>query len=297
VADDSVSAETMTKLRAALNPAPAAVVAVPEVVAAETPEVVNAPASEETSTEQENARDEQGRFKPKELSPDAKGLLSALKAEREKRKALESKISELSTARKEPERATPKKDVLSEMPEETRKWAESQGKDWVDALIQERLSQIEPDLAEVRQSRAQRQEQAQLVADLTEFTEDCAMEGITVDPVALMDTIAHYEKTYQISLGPTNAIKCKNALGLVASQKPVPAADPKVAAEAKAKKDAAEKARAGGVAPGSTATQVAPNTRQELQTAVRDRAKAGDLRGIADIIGARTAKHPLFGGR
>lgn len=258
----------------------------------------------------ERPRGEDGKFLPTEkapeakapeLSPEARGLLAAVKAEREKRKALEAKLAALE-ARKEPVVRTDKRaELLREAPPETKDfWLKT-----ADPIVRETIAEevrkalgddVSEVLEEVRKSRAKQVEQTQFRSDLAEFVEDMALEGKSVDPLTLVNTLERFEREYDISLGSTNRKKFENAMGLLGNKPP--RAEEKVSAEEGKAQEAKEKARAGGVSPDQTASVPPPNTRQDTQKAVRDAAWRGDERSVANIIADKlrhrpAVKHPL----
>lgn len=258
--------------------------AVPEAAPAETP-----PA--------EKARDESGKFVKKELSPDAKGLLAAVKAEREKRKALESRLAEFEARTSHKEAPKPQgkdpSELLNRMPEETKKWAQDSGQEWINRLVEERLSAtletLKPDLEEVRAIRKQREETSRMVHELGEFVTDKALEGYEADPDAILSKIRYFEKM-GVDLGPN---KYDIAWSMLTAEQAPRTPSPEKVEEAK-KKEAGEKARAGGVAPGSHVAVPPPEARKQLQDTVRSLGSKGDTQGIADIIGKIVPKHPLL---
>lgn len=305
---DDVPKGTMDALTAAMaaragrGPAQAPVAAAPVAPApqpAAPPPPATPPAAPAAAGDQPRGPD--GKFTPKpEMSAAEKGLLAAARAERERRKVAEARIAELERRPVTPPPAQPVHDplpdILGKMPEDTRKWAEGAGKDYIDALIEQRMEQrfgaIEPDLATAREYREQQTAVAQFHADLTEFAEDMALEGSPVDPQALVNTIHRFETEYDISLGSTNRKKFENAIGLMGTQAGKPAGEDPAAAKARLD---AEKARGGGASPGSSPAAPAPVASSgDLQHAVRQAALKGDDGAIAKIIGARVPKRPAW---
>lgn len=284
---------------------------------AETPPATQAQTPPATPAEGEKARNDKGQFVPKqdpsntpgkpELTPEARGLLAGLKAERERRKEAEGKVSayEKRLADLEARLNTPakmdRKELLKDVPEDTQNfWANKADPIVRDTAREEALALLGPDAKEaldyVRSIKAKEKETQTFRSDLAEFIEDAALEGHSIDPVALVNSINRFRDEYGIELGRTNRQKFENAVGLLGG---LPKPDRSVAdaaAEQKAKEeaDAAAKARAGGVAPGSAATVPPPNERAALQKGVRELAGKGDLRSIADIIAKRVPKHPLL---
>ena len=283
---------------------------------ADTPPATQGQTTPAAPAEGDKARNEKGQFVPKqeapttpgksELTPEARGILAGLKAERERRKeaeaksaSLEQRIAEIEARANKP-REDRRSDLLKNAPEDTQKFWKEIGDPLVEARIDERVAQIlEPYKPAIETAKALREREGATRAfqsDLAEFIEDAALEGQSIDPVALVDTITRFEKEYDISLGRSNRKKFETALGMMGA---LPKPDRSVADQAAAQKareeaEAAAKARAGGVAPGSAATVPTPNERAALQKGVRELAGKGDLRSIADIIAKRVPKHPLL---
>ena len=300
---------TVDALHKALNPAPVTPVAAPAVPPAN-PAIPAAPADEG------RPRDEQGRFLPADPPPAVaparpepsqaeRGLLAGLRAEREKRKALEVEIAKMRDARQTPQ-APPvdrRADLLKQAPEESQRFWKDIADPVVRDTIREEVTRIlephRPAIEAAAAMRAREVEVEQFALDLDEFVTDMALEGQSIDSKALVNTIGRFEKQYDISLGTTNRKKFENAVGMLGAL-PAPSksvADKAAEAAAKAAQEAADKARAGGVSPGSAATIPPPDQREALQSTVRGLATKGDLRSIADIISKRIPKHPLLSGR
>lgn len=285
------------KLRALRTPTPP-VAATPPAAPPETP-----PAPPAGEAPKAPERGEDGKFKKREMSEAEKGLLSAARAEREKRKTVEATVAELKReldalkASKPSASADRRADLLKKAPEETQKfWGEVADpvvRQTVDEEIEKRLAQYAPALEAVKNLREQESRQESFRNDLVEFAEDMALEGITFDPADLVNKISAFENEHDISLGSTNRRKFENALRLLAdagaAQK-----SPEVEAAAKAKQEAEAKVRAGGVSPSTTTTPPAPNARETLQTSVKELAKKGDYKAIGQLIGARVKTRPAY---
>lgn len=271
--------------------------------AAETPPAETPPAS---APKEDRPRDESGKFLPKgekqELPPEAKGILAGLRAERERRKALEAELADIKKAlsQRAPEAPKPsrKDDLLNKAPKETQDFwntvADPIVEEKVSAIVEKRLAEYEPYIADVRAAREAKAKESAFVSDLQEFVTDMALEGREIDPAALVNTLNRFEKEYDISLGSTNRKKFENAVGLLGGSPAATGGQEKPAAPAASA--APEKARAGGVAPSSTSTTPPPNQSAELRKTVRELGWKGDERAIASLIGARIPKHPQFGG-
>lgn len=305
MADEVVPKAMVDALHKALNPAAPTAPAAPAAPAAQAP--AQAPPAEtppppaQPDAKGDQPRGEDGKFQKKELTPEAKGLLAGLRAEREKRKALEAEIASLRNQK--PVTTPPKPDrlpeLLGKMPEQTQEWWKTAGQDAIDALIErrveERLSKIEPDLATVRASRAEEAEVAQFRSDLAEFAEDMALEGTPVDVEALVETINRVETQFDMSLGSTNRKKFENAINLMTSRPGKPAGESPEEQKARLDREAADKARAAGASPGSSpASAPPPATGEALGKQVRELALKGDDRAIAKIIGSRLPKRPAW---
>lgn len=306
--DEPVSPAVLEKVHRALNPDKG-----------ETP----APTQAQTPAapvEGDKTRNEKGQFvanqeapvaptKP-ELTPEARGILAGLKAERERRKeaegklsAYEQRIANLESRLNAPAK-TDRKELLKDVPEDTQTfWANKADPIVRDTAREEALNLLGPDAKEaldyVRNLKSKEKETQAFRADLAEFIQDAALEGQDIDPVALVNTVNRFRDEYGIELGRTNRQKFENAVGLLGG---LPKPDRSVAdaaAEQKAKEaaEAAAKARAGGVAPGSAANVPPPDTRTVMQKGVRELAHKGDVRSIADLIAKRVPKHPLLAGR
>ena len=265
-------------------------------------------AEEKPAEAKERPRGEDGKFLPKsedakapELSPEARGLLAAVKAEREKRKALEAKIAALES-RKEPVVHTDKReDLLKAAPPETKDFWLKTADPLVRETIAEEVRKILGDdareaLEAVRQSKAREAAVHQFQSDLQDFVTDMALEGKSVDPVTLVTTLERFEKEYDISLGSSNRKKFENAMGLLGN-KPPRASEKGSEDDGKAK-EAAEKARAGGVSPNQTVSVPPPNQRQDIQKAIREASWKGDTDTVANILAQKLrirppVKHPL----
>lgn len=284
---------------------------------ADTPPATQGQTTPAAPAEGDKARNEKGQFVPKQdapvtpgkpdLTPEARGLLAGLRAERERRKEAEGKASayEKRLAEIEARLNTPakmdRKDLLKDVPEDTQNfWANKADPIVRDTAREEALRLLGPDAKEaldfVRGLKEREGATRAFQSDLAEFIEDAALEGQSIDPVALVDTITRFEKEYDISLGRSNRKKFENALGMMGA---LPKPDRSVADQAAAQKareeaEAAAKARAGGVAPGSAATVPPPDQRAALQKGVRELALKGDTRAIADLIAKRVPKHPLL---
>lgn len=304
MADEVVSKEMVDKLHKALNPQPAAPApAAPAAAIAPSAPATpgDAPAAPAAG---EQPRGADGKFAPKEMSPAEKGLLAAARAERDRRKAAEARIAELEKRAAQPiptqpQDRDPLPDLLGRMPPETQEWWKKSGQEAIDALIERRIAerdrQIEPDLADIRASRAERAAMNQFHADLTEFAEDMALEGSPVDPEALVNTIRRFETEHDISLGSTNRKKFENAIGLMGTQRGKPAGESPEEAKARADREAADRARGGGASPGSSpASAPPPATGEALGKQVRAAAYRGDDREIAKIIASRLPKRPAW---
>ena len=290
---DPVVKATADKLRALRTP-PTPPAAVPPATPPETPPVqAEAPKTPE--------RAEDGKFKKRDMSDAEKGLLSAARAERERRKAVESTVAELKReldalkASKPSASADRRSDLLKKAPEETQKfWGEVADpvvRQTVEEEIEKRLSAYRPALEAYETQKANEGKASAFRDDLVEFAEEMALEGIEFDPVALVNKINFFETEHGIILGSTNRMKFKNALNMLADAGAA-RQSPEVEAAAKAKQEQEAKVRAGGVSPSSTTTPPAPDQRATLQHAVRDLAKAGDVRGIANILHDRLRSRP-----
>lgn len=298
-ASDPVVKAAADKLRALRTPSapPAAVTppAAPPVNAPVTPPAGEAPKAPE--------RGDDGKFKKREMSEAEKGLLSAARAEREKRKGLESTLSAMQAeiaalkASKPSATASHRDDLLKKAPEETQKfWGEVADpvvRDTVAEEVAKLLQKYQPALEAVETRRAQEATTQAFTADLVDFAEEMALEGIAFDPASLVDKIRAFETEHDISLGSTNRRKFENALRLLedagAARK-----SPELEAAAKAKQEAEAKARAGGVAPSTTTTPPPPDQRATLQATVKDLAKKGDYRAIGNILHDRIKSRPNY---
>lgn len=283
------------KLRALRAPAPPVAVAPPATPPETPPPAAEAPKGPE--------RAEDGKFKKREMSEAEKGLLSAARAERERRKTVESTVAELKReldalkASKPSASADRRADLLKKAPEETQKfWGEVADpvvRQTVDEEIAKALAAYAPALEAYNRTQAKEVAGAAFRDDLVEFSEEMALEGIQFDPAELVNKISVFENEHDISLGSTNRRKFENALRLLsdagAAQK-----SPEVEAAARAKQEAEAKVRAGGVSPATTTSPPAPNQRETLQTGVRDLARKGDYKAIGHLIGERVKSRPAY---
>lgn len=302
---DDVAKATVDRIKAAMapkGPDPAA-------MAPAAPVVPAAPA------DGGRPRDEKGQFIPAqpvvtdpvvpakpEPTQAERGLLAAVRAEREKRKELEAKLRALETkpASVEAPRPSKRDELLKTAPEDTQKFWKQVGDPVVRETIEEEVRRIlephKPALEAAAASRTREAEVREFATDLQEFVEDMALEGVQVDPNTLVNTIQKFETQYQISLGPNNAVKFRNALGMLGGSAAgaKPAGETPEQVKARAEKEAADKARAGGVAPGSSPTAPPPDYRETLQRTTREAAGKGDLNTIAKLIAQRVPKHDLL---
>jgi hypothetical protein len=234
------------------------------------------------------------------MSPAEKGLLAAARGEREKRKGLEREIADLRSRMSVPAAPQAKPDrsaVLAKTDERGQSYWNEVGDPLVRAAIREELGvspeELKEAVAALRGGRERGQAESQFRSDLQEFVEDMALEGAEVDPQILVDTIHRFETQHDISLGSTNRKKFENAIGLLGNAPGKPAETPEEL-KARADRDAAEKARAAGVVPGTQPSPAAPNISANLQKSVRELASKGDLAGISKIIGNRLPKRPAW---
>jgi hypothetical protein len=299
IGEEAVIQAAAAKLRAVRekNAAPPVAVAPPAAAPVETPP---APASEAPKGPE---RAEDGKFKKREMSDAEKGLLSAARAEREKRKAVEASLSDLKKQIEELKNARPsttpdkRAELLKKAPEETQKFwgdiADPVVRQTVDEEIEKRLAAYRPALEAYAAQKASEGKASAFRDELVEFAEEMALEGIEFDPVALVNKINFFETEHGIILGSTNRMKFKNALNMLADAGAA-RQSPEVEAAAKAKQEQEAKARAGGVSPSTTVTPPAPDSRATLQNKVHDLAKSGDYRSIGNLIKDRLQHRPAY---
>ena len=293
---NEVPKETVDKVRAVLAKQREAQ------VAPVTPNTtVEAPVVPAVDPNKDRPRNEKGQFEPEkpvepakpELSAEARGLLAGLKAEREKRKALEAEVKALKERKPETPPVPKARDTLMpNAPADTQKFWNEIGDPVVREAAREEFDRIrdtDPVYRDYRESKAREVQAQALAQEAIEFAEDMALEGHAVDPAALLDKITKFEAQYDISLGSTNRKKFENAVGMLGGAAKAPA-ETQEQAKVREAKAAAEKARAGGVAPGSTATIPPPNERKALQETTRAAAMKGDDRTIAEILRSRLPK-------
>ena len=275
--------QTAVPAQAPTAPPPAAPAAAPP--GAAVPPAATTPATSDP------ARDDKGRFA---VDPNLAAQREVIKRQQTELKALREQVKNRMTTPVAPttQAADPMAEVIASMPPDTQAWWKTHGQKAVSlqarAEAQALLSQYQPALEAAGNLRTQEQAQNAYESNYSDWRAEVMGDGEIVNDAVMLPALDAIEKRGW-RLGPDDASHFSAVLALTKAQNPsvtVPVLTGQAAADAAAR-DAADRARAGGLRPGAAATPPPSNQIAEQAKALREASWQGDQNTAAAILRER----------
>ena len=235
-----------------------------------------------------------GQFKP---DPNAAAMREVIKSQKARADAAEARLAELERARPmAPATTTPVQDpdaeVLARMTPENRKWWDEIGSKLADSrakkIADAALEPWKPALEAAGALRKNADANGQRMQSLNGWLADKMVEGEVVDQDAMLAGLGDCERAGW-RFGRTDDSHFEQVLKMVKQSNPAavaPIVQGAAATEA-ARKEAEARARAGGIAPGSTVVPPPSNELAESGKKIRDASWSGDQNTVQELLRQR----------